>query len=123
MASVTGKRRCLDATHVADPAPFIVPGIAVQPFSPQPAARHADAVVMTDDRSEVTEDHDLAVFAAPLAQQTDNAGIGIVAIDLLKTSRFDVEFVQPACASIKTIEIAYPLAHTGVARIVQRPPI
>jgi hypothetical protein len=67
MKSMSGHRRCVDASHIPLSAPTVNRCIAVEHLSPTPRERHADAVIVSRNRSEIARDEEKVVirFAAP----------------------------------------------------------
>src|SRR6185437_651104 len=98
--SVRGQRSRLDGAEIAETAAPVLAAIAVQPFTPDSATRHADLVVVARDRCEIERHQREISRTLALAQVDQHAGIGVVAIDPLEAVGREVQFVERRCLTV-----------------------
>ncbi len=121
-AAVGGEWSGLDAAHIALSATAIFPCIAVEPFAPQPAVRYSDAVVLAHDGRKVADDQrDLA--GTILAQESNDASLGVAMVYPLEPLRGEVELEQGRRFPVKLIEVANPFLHPRMEGVLQDVPL
>src|ERR1700722_14154126 len=106
--AVRRQRRSLDGAEIALTAAAVDGRVAVEALAPAAGARHPDAVVMAQHRSEVA-DHEHRRTRLVLAQERDHAGLAVMAVDPLETLRGEVELVERRRSAIEAVQIAHPL--------------
>ena len=116
-------RRRLDAAEIAHVAAAVLRRIAVQSFLPKAAARRADPVTVARHRGEITNDENNRRGRFALADQTDCAGIRVVANVSFDTSGIAVLFLDCRLVFVKMIERAHPFLQTGVQPLIEQLPL
>ena len=66
---------------VAQAAPAVFEGVAVQDLRPSPAGGDADVIIPVRDRGEIADGEDEVPGRAPFAQIADDALIGVLEVD------------------------------------------
>src|SRR5206468_1860776 len=97
--------------------------VAVEDLLPAPPLGHANPVVVARDGSEVADNEQLVVSRLPLAQETDHALLGVVAVDPLKPRLFTIELVQGRLAAVEGVEVAHPALHALVGGLLKQVPV
>src|SRR5262245_41730877 len=116
-------RARLNAAQIALTAAAVEPRIAVQCFAPKTALGGTDAIIGARHRSKIGDDDDELSRRSWLSQQGDDAGLGVVAIDPLKSSWVAIHFKERRLAMVKSIQVAHPTLNSLVARRVQQMPV
>src|ERR1700739_1023316 len=82
--------------------------IAVEHFLPEPFARDPHAVVLSDNRSEVTHEEQLVLRSPPPPQEADHAPLNVLAIHPGEPAGIKIQFMKRRLAAIESVQIAHP---------------
>src|SRR5580700_2278858 len=98
--AVCGLSIGVNASQISHAASAVFLGIAVQKLPPESAGGHAYPVSVARYGSEITHDHNLVGRESTLAQQGNNTGSGVIAVDPLEPGGVGVELVQRGLLAI-----------------------
>src|SRR5262245_30345469 len=110
---------CPYPSKISNAAASILRCIAVQQLSPEASVGNPQMITQPGNRSEIA--HDLNFVRRRLcgAQKGNCAGIIVVAVNPLETSRVVVELVQSRIVSIDPVQLRQALLQTAVQQILQ----
>lgn len=97
-----------DSSAISPALPSIDGGIAVQQFLPGSTTGRADSIIGTRNRREVADDEDEIIGGPAFSDQTDDAGVGILAIDPFDAGGINISLMQGGFPAVGVIEIRDP---------------
>src|SRR5215510_6477417 len=121
--AMAGDRCGFDTSHIPIARAAVVVCIAVAHFLPEPAAWCPDTIVEAWYRGEVTYDEYQVIRQVSLAQTTDDADWGVIAVDPLEAGWVGVELIEGWLATIEPIQVFHPALQTGVRGVLTEMPI
>ena len=98
-----GHRFRVDASQVPHAASAVVLGVAIEKFFPISSRWHADPVSVTRYGGEIANDHNLISWKSAFAQQGNNTGSRVIAVDPLKPGGVGVELMQAGLLAINLV--------------------
>src|SRR5688500_4183478 len=107
-AAETWHGRCIDAAHVAVAAAAVFGCVAVEQLAPESAVRRADSIVVAWHRREVADDRNLLAAVGRLAQEADDAAVGVVGVDPLEAVRIATELMQCRLVAVGLVQGSKP---------------
>ena len=106
--------RSVDATQIADTAPTIFFGVAIEDFAPKSSNRNADLIALSRYRCEIKNDQDGVLIGLSLAEKRNDARRSVIAVHPFETCWIKIEPVQGCLRSIGTIQLRHPIFKTTV---------
>ena len=97
--------------------------VTIQQFFPETLLWHANTVVLSDDRSEITNEEQLVSRISAPAQEADNAPLNIATVDPGETASIEIQLVHRTLAAIQGIQVAHPALQCRMKRHTQQVPI
>src|SRR5688572_1107264 len=123
VSAVSGKGRRFDGAQVALTAAAVILGVAVQTFTPQSALRDADLIVVADDGRTVAYHQYRFGMPGGEAQETENAGFGVLRVDPGKALGAEVKLVQGRSFAVQPVQVPHPIAYAAVVWELQHVPL
>ncbi len=118
-------RNCLSryATQISQPAAAIDRGVAIQCFLPIPSLRHADTILQPWNRRKIADHDDTLLRRPAMAQQANDTGIDILAVNPFEPARIEVKLVERRFCTIETVEVGDPLLQALMGWVLEEVPI
>src|SRR5260370_34348372 len=106
------------AACITLPAAAVNGCIAVQHFFPKSSTGCSNAVVFSQDGSEV-ENHQKNILSRfPLENETQHTRTRIIAIDPFETPGSEIEFVERGMAGIEHVQVSHPFLNACVTLLL-----
>jgi hypothetical protein len=105
-----------EAAEISPAAAPVFGGVAVQYLPPESFPGHADPVSLAGDGSEVADHQDGFIRVRPLAEVGDDAAVGVLEINPIKTPGGEILLVQGGVTPVEMIEVPDPPLEALVGR-------
>src|SRR5882724_4920589 len=113
----------LDGAEVPHATAPVVLRITVETLAPGASAGHSDPVVVARYGREVESHQREVARALALAQIDQHAHVRVVAINPLEALGREIQLPQRGGLLVELVEVAHPVLHPGVLRILQHVPL
>src|SRR5262249_44770680 len=112
-----------DAPRVARVRPTIDLGVRVENLPVKATLRHADAVILTHDWREITDDHHQLAGRPPAPEERQDAVLPVVKLEPLEAGPLEIHLVQGRVRTEQRVQVANKPLHALMRSPLQEVPV